>query len=218
MKKTLILVLCLFASAIFAANKWEFVTREGEFKIYKQKVEGSSFIELKGAGVVYEPPAKILSIIFDYRRIKEWQPDLETFERLVTHSDKHFINYFAIDLPWPVSNRDVVTVHKVRVDNKKKWVHISVKNITHRKKPRRSGFLRVPLIRGHWSLHSIKNGKATYLEFRSLGDPGGLIPAWLVNWLGKKQIAGSIRRLKKRVREVKGNYNNAVVQEVMKWK
>ena len=197
---------------------WEFVLKDEGFKIYQRKIEGQPFIQVKGTGTIHEPISKILSIVLDYKRIKEWQPNLETFERLETYSDRHFMNYFAMNLPWPVTDRDVVMRHKIKVDSKNRWVHISLANSTHPKRPNRKGYIRLPFARGRISMHWVDGGKATWMEFHNQGDPGGWIPAWLVNWISKKQIAGSISLLKKRVNSVKGNYENGVVKEVMAWK
>ena len=158
MKKIGILIFTMSVCVLGAESSWKLVLKKDGFKVYQRKIIGSSYIQMKGTGVIYQPIEKVLAIILDYKRLKEWQPNLKTFERLVTHNDKHFINYFAMNLPWPVTDRDIVMRHKIKVDRSKKWVHVFMSKSKHKNRPKRKGFIRVPFMKGRWSLHSLKGG------------------------------------------------------------
>ena len=187
-------------------------------RVYKRESKESPIKELRGTLVINENIVNILSVVLDYKNFKSWQPNLLRFERIRQINQREFIDYAAFKLPFPVQNRDAVFKARIIVDNKNKWLHVKIRETRHRSKPVNKNFIRIPRGRAKWSLKSIRGGKATWVEFTGQADPGGSIPNWLVNWLGKYRVVDSINRLKKRLKQKK--FNQQIIgqyKDLQKW-
>ena len=81
--------------------------------------------------------------------------------------------------PWPIDNRDFVVNVKVQQDAKTKVVtQVSTNMPTFIKK--KDGHVRITQFQALWTLTPMKNGIVN-CEYQLLVNPGGNIPAWLVN-------------------------------------
>lgn len=189
---TVLAVLLVYSSPLWA---WEPVLNKDGVQIYERKSANSDVHELKGMAVIDAPMLEVLTVVLDYTKFKEWQANLITFERLKVVSEIEFVNYAAMDMPWPVTKRDMVMRARFDIDRKKRWFHVRWKETTWPSKPVTQKFVRVRTARVMWSLQPIEKGKRTRVEFRALGDPGGWIPAWLVNYFSKYMLADSFKRL-----------------------
>ena len=94
-------------------------------------------------------------------------------------SDSEGIYYQNVVAPWPVDNRDFVVLVKVTQDAKTKVVTQTSKVIKGIL-PEVSGTVRVTEFNALWTLTPIKNGMVN-CEYQLLVNPGGSIPAWLIN-------------------------------------
>ena len=182
-----------------------------------ERTHRSDLLELKARGIIHHPLHRVLDVLLDEKKIQEWQP-LESFERLKTYSEYHFINYFAMDLPWPISNRDLVSETKIEVNEKKFYVMMRLKDIKGLK-PERKGYVRLPVNEGYWFLKPVNRGESCEVEFLTRGDPGSWIPKWILNWVARKQIVKGFDRLRDRLNKVSksSGMRSEILQKVRAW-
>lgn len=185
--------------AVGQETKWQLISNSSGVKVYKRELK-NNVIEFKGTAVIKAPPLKLISLLLDYDAYPKWQPEIKKVNILARPNKRTKVVYWAIDLPWPVSDRDSVVKSRVIVDNTNKWFHVKWREAKHRAKPENDDFIRVPLNRGQYSLKPIKNGTASWIEFSGYSDPGGLIPDWLVRWVSKDQIVAGVKRIRKRIK------------------
>jgi len=81
--------------------------------------------------------------------------------------------------------------HEVRIDF---W------SITHPKEPPVPGVVRIPSLRGHWTLSPLNGGHATQAEYQVHADPGGSLPGWIVNMVSKEIPFQTIASLREQVK------------------
>ncbi len=86
-------------------------------------------------------------------------------------------------MPWPVTNRDaVVNITISRDGNGGMHAHIvSVKDVV----PVKAGIVRVPFSKVTWKVKPL-NSNTLNVEYEALVDPGGSLPAWVVNMFSTK--------------------------------
>ncbi|HEY4876146.1 MAG TPA: lipid-binding protein, partial [Puia sp.] len=109
--------------------------------------------------------------------------------------------------PFPASDRDLVVHLKITQDSATKILNISAINIPDYIPPKK-GIVRVPVSNESWKVIPINNNSLRieyYLEI----DPGGSIPAWLLNNFAEKGPYESFRHLQEQVDNPK--YKNASV-------
>jgi hypothetical protein len=142
---------------------------------------------------------KLESALLDFDNYKEWQFETRISKALKKISDTEFIYYCKIEAPWPVSDRDmVVKLHSVRTSNELRVSANSEKGILSPQKD----LVRVPASRSQWIvIEKAKNQLEVKYEIQI--DPGGNVPAWLVNWVCANAPLQSFQALKKRIEEKK---------------
>ena len=107
-------------------------------------------------------------------------------------SGNQFVVYMFNDMPWPAKNRDHIfslTLHKVNDT----LVKINIKSLPNRL-PLNKSVIRVVHFSGFWLLE--KSNKGTIVTQHMHGDPGGLIPSFIVNTVIVDAPFNSFSRLK----------------------
>lgn len=128
---------------------------------------------------------------------REWQYNTIKSEILETISPTELIYYCEISAPWPVDNRDVI-VH-LKVDRPIGARTFTVKtSCLPEARPKRDGIVRVPVSRGDWHVRQV-GPELLKVDFRIQIDPGGAVPAWLVNLTLAQAPFQSFTNLKKRL-------------------
>ncbi|HXH74104.1 MAG TPA: START domain-containing protein [Bacteriovoracaceae bacterium] len=175
------LVLLSLNSVAQIQPKWEKVDTQKNVDVYKGEVKGSDVVALRGVSTIEAPMAKVLSVIYDVSRIKEWMSDVNTVRVLEKKSKYEKIEYNRTDAPWPVSDRDFVYEAKVSVNKPDQSVEILIKSVEHKDAPPVDGVVRGELQLSRYFLRSVEDGTKTYIEVEILADPKGSLPKWVVN-------------------------------------
>jgi hypothetical protein len=99
---------------------------------------------------------------------------------LVKKPDENSMLYYnETGLPWPASNRDVVIRMVIEKDASHKSLQIR-QEAEPGNLPVNKGLVRVQHLSGHWIFTETGNNKLKTVYFLDV-DPGGSLPAWVVN-------------------------------------
>ena len=99
---------------------------------------------------------------------------------MVKKPDENNIFYYnETGLPWPASNRDVVVRMNLEADPSHKSLQIT-QEADPGAFPVTKGLVRVQHLSGHWIFTETGNNKLKAVYFLDV-DPGGSLPAWIVN-------------------------------------
>lgn len=105
----------LFISlGLFAQNTddWELITDKENISIYTRLTDVSPIKQLKVKTVFETDIQTLLSILNDVENYPKWVYKCIEAERLHTISSGEFYYRTVSDLPWPVSDRDVILLTK----------------------------------------------------------------------------------------------------------
>ena len=173
------LVYILGMATTFPQNNWELRRNENGIAVYSRKVADVSFKEIKVECELPGTPAQLVRVIKDVAHHPDWVYGVKKATLLKKKSDADFIYHTESDMPWPVTDRDLVAESKVHPVSNNGLVTIEVHSLKDYL-PAKIGYVRVPYSEASWEIVPLPNNKIkiTYL-FRV--DPGGTIPAWLVN-------------------------------------
>src|SRR5687768_5292809 len=172
--------ICLFKfNFCFGQDNWELRRNENGIAVYSRKVGDVSFKEIKVECELRGTPAQLIRIIKDVPHHPDWVYGVKKANILKKKSENNFIYHTESDMPWPVTDRDLVaenTIHPVAKTGRVTMEIHSLKDYL----PQNKGFVRVPYSEASWDILPVPGNKIkiTYI-FRV--DPGGAIPAWLVN-------------------------------------
>ncbi|KAL0476596.1 hypothetical protein AKO1_006092 [Acrasis kona] len=91
-------------------NGWQLCADKDDIKTFYKKDERSNtpLHVVKLEGTVNSPIFNVLSIFYEIDLYKTWLPRLTASDNLAQYGRYRFLCYFALDMPWPFYNRDMV--------------------------------------------------------------------------------------------------------------
>ena len=193
----LLITICVLGSTP-DFGEWELKKTESNIKIYTRDVAGSDLKEFKATTVfknvtmsdvlkqIYEAPAYHDNSNFSISY---------TIENLNSQAERYF--YYSEELPWPLKNRDVVT--KLALEEQdSNTVFLSIK-VMPEGIPQKEKTIRIQDLKGSWLLEKHPDGiRATQQIYM---DPGGIVPAFIVNSLIVKGPLKTFTTLKKSLKQ-----------------
>lgn len=110
--------LSIFTSCAAAATEAEWVLQKDESRIqlYTRPVPDSPFLEVRVTALIDAPIRKVAMALGDGDGCSAWRAMCKSSEILITVSDTEHYIYLVLDLPWPVSDRDMVIHSIAQVD------------------------------------------------------------------------------------------------------
>ena len=162
-------------------EEWCFVYEADGITVHKRINEDTIFIEFKSTGVLRGEISDYLSVILDTEIMPDWAPQCIEAQNIESINDQETIVYVACNGVWPVADRDYVAKRTISSGSEKSAVRINIDLIENPDAPDIKGRVHIPYLQCCWTLKSI-NPSHTHVELRACVDPGGWLPAWLVNW------------------------------------
>lgn len=150
-------------------------------------------------------PVEILAVLQDFSRHCEWAPNCEQVTLVEQTSPRSRFTYVRNRPPRPVSPRDTVVFTEFWVYAGGDHVRSTFEARSHSKRPEVDGWVRITSLHGHYELHAI-DADHTSVEYLVTSDPGGNVPAWLVEDQGAKLPLASLRGLRDQVARTRGRY------------
>jgi len=158
---------------------WKLKKFQNGISIYTQDAENSKFKELKSVTTIKTSLSSIVAVLNDWAAYPEWVYKCEKSSTLKKISDREVIHYQNIVAPWPVDNRDFVVNVKLEQNAKTKVITIHSASIPDYI-PKILNHVRIKEFKASWTLVPLQNGSVE-VTYQLLVNPGGDIPAWLVN-------------------------------------
>ena len=162
---------------------WELQKQQDGIKIYTRDVAGSKYKEFKGEVILKTSLSNLLSLLENVKICHEWQYKCQQKIKL---NDQYA---FRInDLPWPVSDRYVITHSLSQYDEKTQTHYVQITNIKKNqlpenivnKLPDTGSMVEMDKYQGGWKLIEQKEGEIKII-IQIHGEPGGSIPSAIVN-------------------------------------
>jgi len=131
---SLLPALSLTFSLVASASETEWsLEKEGErIQCYTSPVMGSPFLAVKVTALVNAPIEKVTKSLGTGDACSEWQAMCKSSTVLSTVSDTERYVYTVLDLPWPLSDRDMVVRSIVHIDPEAKTVTVKLESASAR--------------------------------------------------------------------------------------
>jgi hypothetical protein len=123
-----VLLLPCFTLAWATDTPWALEQDEGSIQIYTRSVAGSPFLEVKATALIHAPIAHVAAVMGDGEGCSEWRAMCKSSEVLGTATDTERTIYMVLDLPWPVSDRDMVIHSVIDIDTASKTVSVQLES------------------------------------------------------------------------------------------
>lgn len=188
--KTLIRTVCSLILSFFVfvlctsfspneSTDWALKKNENGIAVYTRSASGFDLKEIRVVNKVKSSLSGIVALLFDTKNYPAWMAGCKETRILKTISNHELYNYQVTDLPWPVTDRDVVTHFKLE-QNAVTGIVTITKTAAPQFIPANEGYVRVRYLQAKYTLTPLSSD-SVQIEMELQVDPGGSIPAWLIN-------------------------------------
>ena len=180
-RRNFILLVLFTTTFTLSAQKsdWHLKKFEKGISVYTRDAANSDFKELKCVVVLKTSLSSIVSLLNDWDTYPQWVYKCGKSTTLKKISETEVMHYQTVEAPWPVDSRDFVVNVKLSQDPVTKIVSI-VSTCMPAYIPKVSGYVRITEFKASWTLIPLKDG-SIQVVYQLLVNPGGYVPAWLVN-------------------------------------
>ncbi len=160
-------------------NGWKLAKVKDGIKIYTRIPEGSKLKEYRAETIIEATPERILEVLINANRYSEWMSGVKETRYMKNEGDSSFYIYARLSVPWPFDDRDEVSGSVVMKDTIPGGYFMPIRLVSG-VVPEKKGVVRMTNGKGYWLIEPLSGGK-TRLVHQFIGDPGGNMPAWIVN-------------------------------------
>lgn len=177
-------------------TQWKLEKTGENIKVYTRKSEGSNIKEFKAVTTVtanMELLEKLIENVSDY---PNWQTNIASAKMLKQINKTEQYIYYTTDVPWPITDRDIVIYSEktVSADGSITYNLVSKPDYLEKK----DDFLRIKNAKGKWQFTPQGNNKIEVI-YQFYGDPAGSIPGWIINMFIVDGPYTTLTNLKKKV-------------------
>jgi ribosome-associated toxin RatA of RatAB toxin-antitoxin module len=178
---------------------WDLAKESNNIKVYTRSVEGSSFKEYKGVMQIDATLSSLVALVDDVPAYPKWIHACTKAKVLKGIGQKESFIYTVNDAPWPVSDRDAVTLNVISQNQATSVVTISISGVPDFI-PLKPGLVRVERIKGFWQFSPLADGSVEVV-YQVHNEPGGNLPTWLVNSVVVTQPFRTLMNMRERIKD-----------------
>ena len=178
-----------------AQAEWELRHRLDDMATYTRDRAGSEIKEVKLVMTVDADIAAINAVLDDAPRQTEWVYKCSAARDLGGRVDTGWYYYSRIDMPWPLEDRDLVARVTGGVDGD---TYSSVSTAAPDRIARADDAVRITDFDVRTSYRELGGGR-TEVTYVLHSEPGGRVPAWLVNLFVDRGPVETMTRLRELV-------------------
>ena len=194
--KIYIALFCLFFFTPLSAQKeWKLKKDKNDIQVYTKSIDSSKLKAYKVEMTVESSLDKVKNIIIDGNQLHLWNYKAIDSKLLEKTSESEYLIWMALDLPWPLRNRDFVSwLNLQRIS--KDVIRINLTAASDKYEVQ-EGYLRMTNFKGYWLLE--QKGTMVKITHQMHGDPSGNLPSWFVNSMIAKAPYNNFIALRERV-------------------
>jgi hypothetical protein len=173
------LLLVLVLNSASAQNDWKLNTEKDGIKVYTGMVPDSKVKAIKVECDLSATPSQLVALVMDVTTAPDWVYHVKSAKLVKQVSSAELYYYSEVSLPWPAANRDFVAHLIASQDPATKVVTIDGPAVPGFV-PVKKGIVRIDHSFGKWVI-TPTGPDQLHVEYSIHVDPGGSLPAWLVN-------------------------------------
>ncbi|MCE7064621.1 START domain-containing protein [Dyadobacter sp. CY326] len=201
----------LLISNAFAQRDWKLVTESDGIKVFSQSVPDSRINALRVECEVKATAGQLVTMLLDVKAAEKWVFHTKSCDLLKKISPSELYYYSEVSMPWPLSNRDFVAHIRVTQDKVTKVVTVNAPAVPGFVPPK-TGIVRISHSKGLWIIKPLSKDKISIVYTLQV-DPGGDIPAWVVNTFSAQGPLQSFRKMKQELQA--GKYQNEAAEFII---
>lgn len=181
-------------------NPWELIQDEDGVELWQRMVPGSDIYQIKIEMMLEGSSKQVWDVIRDVESVPEFNPYMAEARLLKTEGDLRWV-YQRIDPPF-VNDRDLTFRSRAMEDHETGVYQQFLEIDNQRGPPPIDGVVRIEVLQAFWTLEPVAKDRTRVLYWIHT-DPGGWIPAWMVNYGQRRSVPDLIRIFQKRILDPK---------------
>jgi hypothetical protein len=185
--------LFFFALKGFGQYNWKLTKDKDGIKVYQSENPKSKFKSVRVECTLAGTFDKLIAVLTDIDHLKDWvyNTKMSYLIRKISPLDMYY--YTETTIPWPMSNRDAVVHLRIMRDSLQRFVRVISTN-ENRLVPQKNGKVRIVYSSVNWYV-TMPSSKTVSIVYTFEADPGGGLPAWIVNSFADKGPYESFKKL-----------------------
>jgi hypothetical protein len=202
-KTTLFFLITLVTLCHHAYGQEDWILREEKegISIYTRNFPDSKFKAIRVKCELTATLSQFVAVILDVNTGVQWVYSTKSSVLLKQVSPSELYYYSEVNIPWPLSNRDFIAHLKATQDPHTRVVTIDGPTVSDYL-PVKKNIVRVARSEGKWIITPLA-GRRIRVDYTLRTDPGGSIPAWMVNLFVTKGPLESFKNLKAQLQKPK---------------
>jgi ribosome-associated toxin RatA of RatAB toxin-antitoxin module len=192
----------LLVSMAWASDGWQTVSNDKGILVERRRLLGTTFYEVRTATHSPFPPSVIFATLWKHQEYVEFVPYLKKLE-ILKQSAYEKVIYEQIRMPL-VSDRDYTVKITAEHDATNGVIQLHFVAVPDEGPPEHPNYVRVKHIQGGWTLEPTSDGGSD-VTYVVASQPGGTIPAWIINAVQKEATPNLLKAMLQRV----GNTRNS---------
>ena len=193
-KKLLLFFLLFKLLPVSAQTDWKFNSENDGIKVYTSIVPGSKIKAIRVECDYKATPSQFVAVLFDIKNSPEWLYHTKFCKVCKQVSPQELYYYSEVTLPWPAENRDFVSHLSVSQNPTTKVVLVDGPAVPGFI-PVKSDIVRVDHSGSQWEITPLNNDEIRVIYTLHV-DPGGALPAWLINMFATEAPTQIFKNLK----------------------
>lgn len=194
--KILIVNLSLFLFYVIE-NEWKLSLEKDNIIVFTRDVESSNFNEFLAEAIMTGTIEDFKRIITDIENYADWVPDCKSTKIIESPNLNNITYHIKLKVPFPFANRDMV--QQITLKESKDVLEVLIQNHPNKVKIEKK-YVRMQKAYGKWTIKAVSENEIS-IKFQYLADPGGGIPAWLVNSFIVKSPHKSLKNIRELMAE-----------------
>jgi hypothetical protein len=183
-------------------DQWRVAVDRDGVQCARQEVPGSAILAVRCTTFIEAPPLEVITVILDFDRYTDWHP-LYDAAFVVEHvGEREWLVYTGTKGQWPVRPRDTVDRGHLVIESDGVPAYVFRELDAH---PALEGTGRVRQLqnRGRVRFEAVEGG--TRFTGIQLADPGGRLPAFIVNLVSGRVAHETISAIRARAESMQGD-------------
>ncbi|MGV3601308.1 MAG: START domain-containing protein [Dyadobacter fermentans] len=178
-----------------AQDGWRRVAKRDGIQVYAKTVTDSKIKAMKAECALDAGVEDVVALLLDVNAAGQWVCHTKSCRLIRRISNTELFYHTEVSLPWPLDNRDFVTHLKVIRNATSDVVTVDAPAVPG-VLPVKEGIVRVTHSVNRWHIRPLPNGK-TWVEYMLQVDPGGHIPAHVVNMFASRAPIETFQNMRK---------------------
>ena len=206
MKNIKLFVLFFLLNTVVIAQEQDWILSKDtkDLKTYYRESDNSDIKELNIETSIDAPALFIFELINDVDLYDDWVYRTTEAKLMKTYNDQSLQYYAVVDFPWPCDDREMYIDSEYSISDDKKYIVTTSKAAARKDIEDRKSHVRILELDLSWVLSEDENG-TTNITYTLRSDPGGFIPAWMVNLALEAGPTNTMNSLKELVKTYQKN-------------